>query len=110
MTIQENIKETAALAKDYVSQEFEVAKLKTAYQITAMTSSIVKKTIMGLALTLAILFLSISGAFWLGSIFNNTALGFLLTGSFYLILLCILFFLRKHLENYVVRKVTKKYF
>lgn len=110
MTIQENIKETTILAKDYVSQELELAKLKAAYQITSVTSSIAKKTIMGLALTLAILFLSISGAFWLGSILDNTAIGFLLTGSLYLILLCIVFFLRKRIENYVVKKVTKKYF
>jgi Na+-translocating ferredoxin:NAD+ oxidoreductase RnfA subunit len=110
MNIQENIKETTTLANDYVIQEFELAKLKTAYQITSMTTSVAKKTIMGLALTLAILFLSISCAFWLGSILDNTALGFLLTGSFYLVILCILYFLRKQIEKYVVKKITRKYF
>ncbi len=110
MTIQENINKTATLANDYVRQELELAKLKSAYQITSMSASIAKKTIIGIVSTLAILFISISGAFWLGSIFNDTALGFLLIGSFYLLIVFTLFFLRKHIENYVVKKITKKYF
>lgn len=110
MTLQEHIKEIISLAKNYTIEEYEFTKLKITLKTSIFLSSLAKKTILGLFAIIALSFISIGVAFWMGALLEQVSLGFLLVGAFYLLVVLILFFNRKHIENYVVKKLTTKYF
>ncbi|MEZ4857622.1 MAG: phage holin family protein [Flavobacteriaceae bacterium] len=110
MTPQENIKETAKLSQQYVSEEIEYIKLKLFYQVTSISSHVVKSSILGLFALLSMTFLSFAVAFWLGNLLDSRFLGFLSVGVFYLLITAIFYFTRKKIEKYVITKMAAKYF
>ena len=57
-----------------------------------------------------LMFTGIGLSVWLGEILNNAAAGYFLTGAIYLVLLAVLYFLRKklffpYIRDYIVRKI-----
>ncbi|MEZ4794325.1 MAG: phage holin family protein [Flavobacteriaceae bacterium] len=110
MTTQETLKEMGHLTQKYVVEEYEHAKLKLFYQAVSFTSSTANKTLVGVVGLLALSFVSIGIAFWLGSLLDSMALGFLVVGAFYLLLTLVVFLLRRKVERYVIQKMAAKYF
>lgn len=114
MNLFNNFKETADkgtdLGKQFVSKTFEHTKLK-AFQITALTlSMIVKLFIIGSLAVLGFVFLSVSGAIFLGEYLNNVALGYLIVAGFFLGVSLIIYLFRKQFDKTVILKVSKMFF
>lgn len=69
------------------------------------------KLILGFFLLIALLFLSVALAIYLGDILESIALGYLIVGGAYLILMFVLsLFLKKYLEKTILRKSSAQFF
>lgn len=69
------------------------------------------KLILGFFLLIALLFLSVSLAIFLGEYLNSIALGYLIVGVCYLILMFVLsLFLKKLLEKKILNKASAQFF
>lgn len=104
------LKENANLLEEYTQKEYEYLSLKLFYQVGALSTYIAQKIIIGLFAMIALIFISIALAIWIGQILDNFALGFLMVGGGYIIIALITFLRRKHIETFIVRKMSAKYF
>jgi membrane protein implicated in regulation of membrane protease activity len=69
------------------------------------------KLILGFFLLIALLFLSVALAIYLGEYLDSIALGYLIVGGCYLILMFILsLFLKKFLEKKILNKASAQFF
>lgn len=105
-----DFKDSAALIQQYVTKEYEYAQLKFFYQATSVSSSIAKKMLVGIFAIIAMGFLSIAAALWIGSLLDSWVLGFLIMGGFFLLLTLLAYLQRKRLERYIIREMGAKYF
>lgn len=69
-----------------------------------------KVFLVGSMVLLALLFLSIGLAYWLGSLLNNISQGFLVIGLVYVLFGILLFVMRKKLERPILKKFSEFYF
>jgi len=108
--LKENYVEAEASARSYIDSSREFYKLKgfkvlmKAVIVTAKIASI------AIMLVLALLFLSISAAYWIGSEIDSTAQGFLYVGLFYILLGIIFYLLRHKLRKPLLQKFSEFYF
>jgi len=110
MNPAKDFKDSAALVQHYVTKEYEYAQLKFFYQASAASSSVAKKTLIGVFALIAMGFLSIAAALWIGSMLGSWVLGFLIMGGFFLLLTLIVYLMRKRIERYIIREISAKYF
>ncbi len=69
------------------------------------------KLILSFFLLIALLFLSVAAAIYLGQALDDLALGYLIMGAVYLVLMFILtLFLKGSLEKYFLTKASKQFF
>ncbi len=69
------------------------------------------KMILAFFFLIALLFLSVAAAMYVGRLLNDYALGCLVVGGFYLIIMIILFMaLKKPLEKFLLSKASKQFF
>jgi len=67
--------------------------------------------ILGFFFLIALIFLSVAVAIYLGNILDSIALGYLIVGVFYILLMIILsLFLKKTLEKILVKKASAQFF
>lgn len=69
------------------------------------------KMILGFFFLIALLFLSVAAAMYIGKLLNDYALGCLVIGGFYILLMIILsIVLKKPLERFLISKASKQFF
>lgn len=108
--LKDNFSEAEASAKSYLDSSRQFYKLKgfkvlmKAVIITAKIASVAMMSV------LALLFLSIGIAFWIGSGLESTAQGFLIVGLFYVLLGIIIYLLRHKLRKPLLQKFSEFYF
>jgi hypothetical protein len=109
-TIDDDEKNIAELAGEYVETYLKLAvvniNLKTA-EISAVASF---SMIAGLLVFFVCMFLGLAAAFWLGSLLNSNAAGFLIVSGFFLLILLVFFLSRKRwffpfVKNLVVKSI-----
>lgn len=110
MNPAKDFKDSAALIQQYVTKEYEYAQLKFFYQASAVSTAVVKRIVIGVFLVIAMGFLSIAAALWIGSMLDSWVLGFLIMGGFFLLLTFIAYLVRKRIERYIIRHMSAKYF
>jgi len=64
----------------------------------------------GLFITLGVLFASVAAAFWLGHIMHNNSLGFLIIGSFYVVMSILVYLLREKIDAPILKKFSSIFF
>ncbi|GAA4520016.1 phage holin family protein [Sphingobacterium thermophilum] len=99
--------------KEYIDTQLEILKLKAISKISRIVGAIILD-ITKLVLTLVIIFfLSLALGFWLGELLNSNALGFLVTGAIFIIILVIVMLLEPKLEakfmDITIKKVLGKW-
>lgn len=108
--IQENIKENLVEVKEefeeYVTKRIDLVKLHIVEDLSKATSRFGIKLGVSYLLFFVLLFFSLAGAFYLGEILSSLALGFIIIGSFYLVVMVIFYLLRRIL---VERPVIKSF-
>jgi hypothetical protein len=108
--LKENFSEAEETAHSYIESSRQFYKLKGFKVLMKVVMVFVKIATVATALTLALLFLSISAAFWIGSELDNTSLGFLAVGGFYVLVGLIMYMLRHSLRKPLLRKFSEFYF
>ena len=114
MGLVDSINDTNTKAKDvgekYLKTSYEYYKLKIFQQLSTSVSLVLKAFAIGALLLLGIVFLAISLALLIGESINNYTHGFLWVGLIFLILSLIVYLFRKHLNNFIIKKLSKTFF
>jgi len=108
--VKENFSEAEATARSYIESSRQFYKLKGFKVLMKAVMVFVKIASVGIMLILALLFLSISAAFWIGSELDKTSLGFLIVGGFYLLIGIIIYVFRHSLRKPLLKKFSEFYF
>ena len=108
--IKEQFAEAEENAKSYVSNSIDFYRLKSFKSMMQGITMGAKVILIGSMVAMALLFLSISAAFWIGNALDSSALGFLLVGGFYVLIGIFIFVLRHRLEKPLLEKFSKFYF
>lgn len=100
----EQITEFVGDAKKYIETRYDLARLEATEKIVLLTSFYITFFSILLLIVIFILFLSLSLAFYLGSLWNDVALGFLTVSGIYFILGTLFVVLRKKLITQPILK------
>ncbi|AUS05331.1 hypothetical protein [Pseudotamlana carrageenivorans] len=114
MSLNDSLTNTNKKAKQ-VSEKFfhtsyEYYKLKIFQQLTTSFGIVFKTIFIGSLLVIGLTFLAIALAFLIGKSLGNYTQGFLIVGGGFVILSIIAFMLRKHMSNFIVSKLSEKFF
>ncbi len=108
------INETSNKAFDsgetYVKASQEYYKLKAFQQLARAFSFLSKLAIVGGLLFLALIFLTVSGAIWLGQFIGSTALACLLMAIALFVFTGIAYLIRRKIDNNIIKKMSKEFF
>lgn len=99
------------LVREYLKIRLELYALRVTGKVAETLSRFMTAVILLLLVLITVIFLSISAAYFIGYTLNNTGLGFLVVGGFYvfLVFLTLLFkgkFIRKPMENSIINLIT----
>lgn len=103
--------ELKQLITDYFEARVALLKINVYEKIARVTAVLFSSIIIALVVFFLVFFLSISGGFYLGSLFKSNALGFLIIFGIYFILFVLLLVYRnKVLKKYILDKVIESLF
>ncbi|GLU43237.1 hypothetical protein [Allomuricauda sp. NBRC 101325] len=108
--LNEQIKEAEENGKAYVNESLDFYRLKSFRSMMQGITVAAKLFLVGSAIALALLFLSLAAIFKMGQLLNNTALGFLIGGGFYLFIGILLYLMRRKIEKPLLKKFSDFYF
>lgn len=108
--IKEQFLEAEHSTKSYVKNSIDFYRLKSFKSMMQGITMAAKVFLVGSMVLLALLFLSIGLAYWLGSFLNNISQGFLVIGLVYVLFGILLFVMRKKLERPILKKFSEFYF
>ena len=108
--IKEQIHHVEEGVRSYVKNSLDFYRLQSFRSMMKGITMATKVLLIGGVVSIALLFLSLSAAFWLGSMLESTAIGFLIVGGFYVLVGLILFLLRNKIEKPLLKKFSKFYF
>lgn len=108
--LKDNFAEAETSARSFLESSREFYKLKGFKVLMKAVMVFVKIASVSSMLLLALLFLSIGAAFWIGSLLDNTSMGFLAIGGVYVLLGIIIYLLRHRLRKPLLRKFSEFYF
>ena len=98
--------------KEYINAQLQIVGLNVTEKVAFALSNFITNGLSIILLLLTIVFISLGGAFWLVALVENTALGLLLMGAFYLLVFIIirLFFtkgIKSLLMDILIQDLTK---
>ena len=109
-SINETNKKAAEVGEEFLNKSYDYYRLKIFQQITISVSMVFKVLAIGSILLFGLVFLSIAAAFKISDIVNSHAIGFALVGGIYIIISLIIFLLRKHINNTIIKSLSKPFF
>jgi hypothetical protein len=83
--------------RHYIDTRWNLLVLNTSDKASNIISSVASILLMAVSMIFVLLFLSIGAALWIGRSVNDSSVGFLYVGIFYLIVAAVLYALRKKL-------------
>lgn len=106
--ILQNAGETVEYARQYTQQQMKYFRLEVAERLSKAMATVVTTAAVVLLITVVMLFLSVSGALYLGALWASYALGFLCVAGIYLVIMILfLIFRRQLVTNPVLSFVLK---
>lgn len=108
--LKENFAEAEASAKSYIESSRQFYKLKGFKVLMKAVLVFAKIASVVVMLVMALLFLSLSAAYWIGTELDSTALGFLVIGAFYILLGTLIYLMRHKLAKPLLKKFSEFYF
>lgn len=95
--------------KAYLQSYQELVQMQITERIAVLSARFISQIYIGIAFAFCLLFISLSLAFYLSVLLNNTYLGFAIVAGFYLLVLIILYLGRKPLvENPTTNNIIRK--
>lgn len=109
--ISENFQEFINATQSFIESSISYHKLDLYKKVMKGVISGSHKLLLGFFMLISILFLSIAASIYLGDVLNNLALGYLVVGSFYLLMVFIVaLFLKPIIEKSLLRKTSEQFF
>ena len=108
--LKDNYAEAESSARSFLESSRAFYKLKGFKVLMKAVMVFVKIASVSSMLLLALIFLSLSAAFWIGGLLENTSLGFLAIGGVYVLLGILIYLLRHKLRKPLLRKFSEFYF
>lgn len=99
-----------AQSKDLAQHTWAYYKLKLFAQAVSFISMLIKVLIIGGLSMVALLFLGIALAQFLGEVLGDEMLGYGVVGGIFLLVVGIVYWGRKCIENKIVQKLSKHFF
>ena len=107
----EEIEQLQENLKKYINTRYELAVLKATDKISLISGITTSAVIVAVMVLMFVLFVSVAGSLYLGSILHNNALGFLIIAGFYLFVgLIVWLFKDKMVVTPVRNKIIKSVF
>ncbi|MDB4293252.1 hypothetical protein N9954_07555 [Maribacter sp.] len=114
MGVIDSLKQTSSKAMDtgetYLRKTQEYYTLKAFQQLAISASLLSKLLLVGGLVFLGFIFLVVGGVIALGDYLNSLLLACLIIGFVLILIAVIVFFLRKHMDTAVIRKLSKEFF
>lgn len=114
MSVIDSINEASNKAlnqsEEYLKKSHDFYKLKIFQQLSISISMIFKVLVIGSLVLIALVFLAISLAFFLGALLESYALGFVLVGLLFSLVTFLLFVFRTYIDTKVISKLSKTFF
>ncbi|HEU5165657.1 MAG TPA: phage holin family protein [Chitinophagaceae bacterium] len=101
--LKEDAKDVLNHASDYAETFYKLSLLRLTKKISDIASGVVNSVLIFFISLCILLFISFAGAWWLGDVVNNRAVGFLLIAAFYILLVFILILMRKKVISPFIR-------
>ena len=107
--LKEDAKDILNHAGDYAETFYKLNLLRLTKKVSDVASVVVNSVLIFFISLCILLFISFAGAWWLGDIVQNRALGFLIIAGFYLLIILVLVLMRKKvispfIRNTLIRK------
>ena len=111
--LKEDAKDVLNHASDYAETFYKLNLVRLTKKVSVIGSGVVNFVLIFFIGLCVLLFISFAGAWWLGDVMENRALGFLLIAAFYLLLIFILLLMRKNIiapfiRNTMIRKIYEE--
>lgn len=106
---QEPVLKVVGSVQSYVDSSTDYIRLQVFKTLMRLMTSLVKSSILGVLIILAMLFLSIGATLALGAGMENYPLAFTLMGIFYLLAAGLAYTLRSRLERWVLQSYSDLY-
>jgi len=101
--LKEDAKDVLNHASDYAQTFYKLNLVRLTKKVSDIASVVVNSVLIFFISLCILLFASFAGAWWLGDVLNNRALGFLLVAAFYMLLVVILILMRKKVISPFIR-------
>jgi uncharacterized membrane protein YdbT with pleckstrin-like domain len=109
--IKESVEEIQEKVKDVIDSNIAYYKLWLFKVVTKSATVVLKVLLLAFFLVMFLFFSSIALALFLGKLFENNIVGFLLVGVVYLVLMLIVYFLKdKIVESTILKNFSKIFF
>jgi len=108
--LKEDAKDIFNHASDYAETFYKLSLVRLTKKVSDVASVAVNSILIFLISLCILLFISFAGAWWLGDVVENRALGFLLVAAFYLLLILILVLMRKKIISPFIRNTLIRKF
>lgn len=105
----EIIEKLALEGKSYIQHQIQYGIETSTKVIAKVVSSLMTLIIMFLTVSIGLMFGAIAFSLWIGDYFENTALGFLIVGIFWVVIMLIftkIFFNKKYIEQLISKKMA----
>ena len=111
--LKEDAKDVLNHVGDYAETFYKLSLVRLTKKVSDVASGVVNSVLIFFISLCILLFISFAGAWWLGDVVENRALGFLLIAAFYLLLIFILILMRKKvispfIRNTLIRKIYEE--
>ena len=104
--LKEDAKDILNHAGDYAETFYKLNLVRLTKKVSDIGSGLVSSVLIFFISLCILLFISFAGAWWLGDITNNRALGFLLIAGFYLLIVFVLILMRKKVISPFIRNTS----
>jgi ABC-type multidrug transport system fused ATPase/permease subunit len=111
--LKEDTKDIINHAGDYAQTFYKLSLVRLTKKISDIAPDVVNSVLIFFISLCILLFISFAGAWWLGDVVNDRALGFLLVAALYMLLVFILILMRKkvispYIKNTLIRKIYEE--
>lgn len=109
--ISENIQEFTTATQSFIESSINYHKLDLYKKVMSGVISSSHKLLLGFFLLISILFLSLAASVYIGDLLDNAALGYLIVGLFYfLLVILVAIFMKPVIEKSLLRKTSQQFF
>ncbi len=100
--------DTKSKVKQYIQQRLLLFRLQATEKVSKIAAAIITTILMAVIGIFFLIFISIAAGLWLGEILNSYAAGFgIVTAVYLLLLLFVIFGLKKMLQNTFINKLIQ---